>query len=52
MWIDDEEREVQAGDAIAIPPGKVHKITNVGTVPLIFLCCCAPGYEHSDTVLI
>ena len=52
MWIDDEERDVKAGDAISIPPGKVHKITNVGSIPLTFLCCCAPGYEHSDTVLI
>jgi mannose-6-phosphate isomerase-like protein (cupin superfamily) len=52
MWIDDEERDVKAGDAIAIPPGKVHRITNVGSDALVFLCCCAPGYEHSDTVLI
>lgn len=52
MRIGAETRQVGAGDAIAIPPGQVHQITNSGQVTLIFLCCCAPGYEHEDTVLI
>ena len=52
MVIDGETRQVGPGDAIAIPPGAVHKITNVGQVELRLLCCCAPGYEHEDTVLI
>ena len=47
----DDLREVSAGDAIAIPPGAVHQITNTGRDVLKFLCCCAPGYEHDDTVL-
>ena len=49
--IEGEEREVGKGDAIAIPPGQRHKIWNTGHAPLIFLCCCAPAYEHSDTVM-
>ena len=52
MQIGPEERAVGPGDAIAIPPGAIHTIANVGTIPLIFLCCCAPAYEHSDTVLV
>ena len=52
MVIDGETRQVGPGDAIAIPPGAVHNITNVGQVELRLLCCCAPGYEHEDTVLI
>jgi len=52
MRIGDEVREVHAGDAIAIPPGAVHQIRNSGDVTLKILCCCAPGYEHSDTVLL
>jgi mannose-6-phosphate isomerase-like protein (cupin superfamily) len=52
MQIGEEIREVSPGDAIAIPPGEVHQIVNTGAETLIFLCCCAPGYEHSDTVLI
>ena len=51
MRIGDEETSVGVGDAIAIPPGAVHRITNTGSGFLKFLCCCAPGYEHEDTVL-
>lgn len=52
MRIGDETTVVVQGDAIAIPPGQVHHITNTGDKPLVFLCCCAPGYEHDDTVLV
>ena len=52
MRIADELREVGPGDAIAIPPGAVHTIANIGTVTLKFLCCCAPAYENADTVLV
>jgi len=52
MMIADETKDVGPGDAIAIPPGEVHTITNIGAKTLKFLCCCAPGYEHRDTVLI
>ena len=51
MRVGDEDRQVGPGDAIAIPPGAMHQITNTGTPLLKFLCCCAPGYEHDDTVL-
>jgi len=49
--IEGESRQVQAGDAIAIPPGKRHKLWNTGKEPLRLLCCCAPAYEDSDTVI-
>jgi len=52
MRIGDDVRDVGPGDAIAIPPGAVHQITNTGREVLKFLCCCAPGYEHEDTVLV
>jgi mannose-6-phosphate isomerase-like protein (cupin superfamily) len=52
MLIDAESRDVMPGDAIAIPPGARHQIINTQELPLKFLCCCAPGYEHSDTVLL
>ena len=51
MRIGDEIREVRVGDAVAIPPGARHKLWNTGTEPLRLLCCCAPGYEHSDTIM-
>ena len=51
MRIDGEEHDVIVGDAIAIPPGSRHKLWNVGDAPLRLLCCCAPAYEHEDTVI-
>lgn len=51
MRVGDEERDVRPGDAIAIPPGCRHRLWNTGPEPLRLLCCCAPGYEHEDTIL-
>ncbi|MBC8352650.1 MAG: cupin domain-containing protein [Planctomycetes bacterium] len=52
MRIGEELRDVGPCDAIAIPPGATHQIENTGSVLLKFLCCCAPGYLHEDTVLL
>jgi len=49
--IESETRDVKTGDAIAIPPGRKHKLWNIGNKPLKLLCCCAPAYEHDDTVI-
>ena len=49
--IGGETRDVRAGDAIAIPPGSRHKLWNTGNETLCLLCCCAPAYEHDDTVI-
>jgi mannose-6-phosphate isomerase-like protein (cupin superfamily) len=51
MTLGQETRGVGPGDAIAIPPGVRHTIRNTGTAELVFLCTCAPGYEHTDTFL-
>ena len=51
MRIEGEVRDVVTGDAIAIPPGRRHKLWNTGNETLRLLCCCAPGYEHSDTII-
>jgi len=45
-----KEKEVGPGDAIAIPAGVPHKIFHQGSEDLVFLCCCAPGYEPDDVV--
>lgn len=52
MRIEGEMRDVKPGDAIAIPPGQKHKLWNTGNEVLRLLCCCAPAYEHGDTVLM
>ena len=51
MHIEGETRDVRAGDAIAIPPGQRHKLWNTGKETLRLLCCCAPAYEHDDTII-
>jgi mannose-6-phosphate isomerase-like protein (cupin superfamily) len=51
MRIEGELRDVRTGDAIAIPPGQKHKLWNTGAETLRLLCCCAPCYEHSDTII-
>lgn len=51
MRVAGEQREVGPLDAVALPPGVNHKLTNTGEGPLVFLCCCAPPYEHDDTVM-
>jgi mannose-6-phosphate isomerase-like protein (cupin superfamily) len=51
MTLAGESRPVGPGDAIAIPPGLIHTIKNTGGEELVFLCTCAPGYEHTDTYM-
>ena len=51
MRIEGELAEVKVGDAIAITPGKKHKLWNTGQETLKLLCCCSPCYEHSDTFI-
>jgi mannose-6-phosphate isomerase-like protein (cupin superfamily) len=51
MRIENEVQEVRTGDAIAILPGQKHKLWNTGNETLKLLCCCAPAYEHSDTII-
>ncbi len=51
LRIGEETRPVMSGDAIAIPPGQRHKLWNTGREVLRLLCCCAPAYEHDDTVI-
>ena len=51
MRIENETHNVKTGDAIAIPPGQKHKLWNTGNEILRLLCCCAPAYEHADTVI-
>lgn len=52
MTLGEERFDVLVGDTICIPPGTEHCITNVGTEPLVLLCCCSPAYAHDDTTLI
>ena len=52
VFVGAERQMTTVGDGIAIPPGTPHQIRNTGDVELVFLCCCAPAYEHDDTVVV
>jgi mannose-6-phosphate isomerase-like protein (cupin superfamily) len=51
MRLGEQERDVEAGSSVVIPPGTPHKLWNTGSEPLRLLCCCAPAYSHEDTVI-
>ena len=51
LRLDAEEREVEPGDTVVIPPGTRHKLWNTGSEPLKLLCSCSPPYSHEDTVI-
>jgi mannose-6-phosphate isomerase-like protein (cupin superfamily) len=52
MQVADEEADVRPGDAVLIPPGAAHKLTNTGSEDLVLLCICCPPYEDKDTHLL
>ena len=43
MCIGDERREISGGQAVNIPPGSFHQITNIGDSPLAMLYCYGPA---------
>jgi mannose-6-phosphate isomerase-like protein (cupin superfamily) len=49
MEIDGEERAVTVGDAILIPVGSWHQITNTGSGPMRMIVTCAPPWTAEDT---
>ncbi|AFY74690.1 mannose-6-phosphate isomerase [Synechococcus sp. PCC 7502] len=48
MHIDNENKTVEAGDAIYIPPYAKQFITNIGTEPLVFICIVDPAWRKED----
>lgn len=52
MHIDNESREVEAGDAVEIPPGCVQWISNTADSDLEFLCIVDPAWRAEDEEII
>jgi mannose-6-phosphate isomerase-like protein (cupin superfamily) len=48
MHIRDEEAEVEAGDAVYIPPGSVQWLENTGREEIEFLCIADPAWRPED----
>jgi mannose-6-phosphate isomerase-like protein (cupin superfamily) len=43
MCVGDERRELCAGQAVNIPPGSFHQITNIADDPLMMIYCYGPA---------
>lgn len=52
MHIDDESAEVEAGDAIDIPPRSVQWIENSSDGELEFLCIVDPAWESEHEEIL
>ncbi|MHC4818459.1 MAG: cupin domain-containing protein [Planctomycetota bacterium] len=50
MHIDDEVDEVEEGDAVVIPPGRVQWIENPGPDRLCFAALVSPPWQAEDDV--
>ncbi|MEO1133200.1 MAG: cupin domain-containing protein [Cyanobacteria bacterium J06639_1] len=48
MHINDETREIEAGDAVYIPPNAVQYVRSIGSAPLVFICLVDPAWQASD----
>ncbi len=51
MHIDEEQAQVESGQAIFIPPGSWQHIRNTGNTNLKFLCIVAPMWRAEDEEL-
>ena len=52
IMIDNEERLLKAGDAVAIPTSAVHQIVNESHETLIFLAVCTPPWSPDCSIFI
>ena len=43
MCLGDERQLLRSGEAVSIPPGVFHQLTNVGDTPLTMLYCYGPA---------
>jgi len=43
ICVDTERREITAGQAVFLPPGKFHQLTNIGDEPLHMMYIYCPG---------
>ena len=43
MCVDNERREISAGQMFYMPPTKFHQLTNTGDTPLHMMYCYVPG---------
>lgn len=52
MFIDDESKKVEPGDAVYIPPNSKQYIKNTGETDLVFLCIVDPAWREEDETVL
>ena len=52
MRVGDEGAEVEAGQAVYVPPGQVQSIENTGRGDLAFLCIVDPAWRAEDEEIL
>ncbi|NIP62787.1 MAG: cupin domain-containing protein [Nitrosopumilaceae archaeon] len=50
--IDGDVFEVDAGDAVFIPPQRIQFIKNIGDMDLKFLCIVDPAWRQEDEIIL
>jgi mannose-6-phosphate isomerase-like protein (cupin superfamily) len=50
MTVGEEQRQVEAGDAIFVPRGSLHSLANTGSVPIRLLVACGPAFYYEDEI--
>ena len=51
MTVGSQQQEVAAGDAVYVPRGHRHTLTNTGSEPIRLLLVCGPAFYYEDEVL-
>ena len=52
MIVDNEEKQVSAGDAVLIMPGQIHELYNNSSETLEFIAVSAPAWIPDDSFFI
>lgn len=52
LVMNEETAQLTNGDAVVIPIGTVHKITNTGKDDLVFLAICTPPWTPDCSVFV
>jgi len=50
MLLDDEQKSIEPGEAVAIKTGQWHSIRNESSAPLVMIVTCAPPWKPEDQV--
>lgn len=51
MIVEGEEREVERGDAVYIPPRATQRLRNTGDEEIVFICIVDPAWRAEDEVV-